>query len=49
MIRRQARFLGKPVHASGTENAVAFLRKTTERDEISQATACKIVSQHPKP
>jgi pectin methylesterase-like acyl-CoA thioesterase len=39
MIRRQARFLGKPVHAPAAPNRRAILRKTTERDEISQANA----------
>jgi hypothetical protein len=39
MIRRQARFLGKPVRASGAQNTGAILRKSTERDEFSQANA----------
>ena len=36
MIRRQAWFLGKPVHALAT---AAILRKNTEIDEISQENA----------
>jgi predicted component of type VI protein secretion system len=39
MIRRQARFLGKPVRASTAQNTGTILRKSTERDEISQANA----------
>jgi hypothetical protein len=39
MIRRQARFLGKPVRASSAQNTGAILRKSTERDEFSQANA----------
>jgi hypothetical protein len=39
MIRRQARFLGKPVHAPATPIRRAILRKFTERDDISQANA----------
>jgi hypothetical protein len=46
MIRRQVRFLGKPVRAPGAANAVAFLRKATERDEISQASAWTSLFEH---
>ena len=37
MIRRQARFLGKPVHAPTTQNTGTILWKGPERDEFSDA------------
>jgi pectin methylesterase-like acyl-CoA thioesterase len=39
MIRGQARFLGKPVHAPSTPNGRVILRKSTEKAEIYQANA----------
>jgi hypothetical protein len=38
-IRKQARFLGKPVRAAVPRNSRANLRKSTERDRYSQANA----------
>src|SRR3954471_24802199 len=38
-IRGHARFLGKPVRASPARNRLFILRKSTERDEYSQAIA----------
>jgi hypothetical protein len=39
LIRRQARFLGKPVRASATPNTAAILGKRPENPQISQENA----------